>query len=668
MSQLRSNIANGLKNPIFIKWAKRIALSFCAILILGTVLFFIFRNQLLNSAWDKAVKKFEKKGYSLACENKSFTGFLGVEFSHISLSQSNDTLLSVAKLNAGIALWATIWNGPALSSLEMEKTQIRLVKKPNHCNFCNLGGTEDKTTDAESHEPLVQRAFNVLKNAVARTPDQLKLTGFKFTFEDSSETNGLAIPQLIYSGKEIDGSFRVIENETSTDFIVKGTFSRRKMTGKLSITPRSKNWVEIPGLRKRFHVAAGFASADFELEEISMNSGVLHLVAVGHFSGVAVDDRRIADTNVIIKDCKGKLVANLGSDFIEIDSATSLSLNKIETYLYARADLGKNKAYTLKFRANKIKANDFFQSLPEGMFTHLKGIQATGELEYKFYAHLEDKDPYAAQLESELKPYNFKITQMGETDLRKMNGTFVHTFYEGGKPMRSFTVGPGNPAFTPLDQIPEMLRNAVMTGEDPAFYGHNGFYQEAFRSSLAQNYVRRKFSRGGSTISMQLVKNVFLSRRKTIARKAEEILIVWLIENQHLTSKARMFEVYLNVIEWGPGVFGVGEAAPFYFSKPAQQLEPLECAFLASIVPSPKKYRYFLDSTGNVSERDWNFVAIRNRMIQKGMLDASDSASFNVKITGPARRYLDIEPIKDEDDTDEPSLLQPETKKPFAPK
>jgi membrane peptidoglycan carboxypeptidase len=139
---------------------------------------------------------------------------------------------------------------------------------------------------------------------------------------------------------------------------------------------------------------------------------------------------------------------------------------------------------------------------------------------------------------------------------------------------------------------------------------------------------------------MQLVKNVFLSRKKTLARKAEEILIVWLIESQRLTTKSRMFEVYLNIIEWGPGVFGVGEASQFYFAKPAASLEPLECAFLASIVPMPKSYAYFVDSAGNVSQKNWNFVAIRNNMIKRGDIAASDSGSFNVKITGPAVRGL----------------------------
>jgi membrane peptidoglycan carboxypeptidase len=113
---------------------------------------------------------------------------------------------------------------------------------------------------------------------------------------------------------------------------------------------------------------------------------------------------------------------------------------------------------------------------------------------------------------------------------------------------------------------------------------HRGFLQESFRESIVKNYREHRFARGGSTISMQLVKNVFLSRDKTVSRKAEEALIVYLIENLGLVPKERMLEVYLNVIEWGPNVYGIGEASHFYFNKRPSQLTLQESLFLASVI------------------------------------------------------------------------------------
>jgi len=634
-------LLNNIRSLAFPKWLKRLGYLCLGLIFLALLAWFSLRNYALSRAWDKAVSKMQSKGYVLSCEKKSFSGWFTLDFENTQLSLKRDTLLYCKKLEAGISLWKTIWNGPSLSSLNLEGTRISLRNDSSYCNYCQLQGQKDSSeTKSDSDDPLVQRVFDLVKRTVAKIPGELVLKDFRFQYTDTLGSSGMRIPEVNYSGKELLGELYFIENNNEAGFKISGDFDRRNLTGKLLIKPAKTKWVELPGLKSRLGIAAGFESAEFMLEELDMKRGVLNVIADGHFKGITIDDRRIADTSVIVRECSGKLVAHFGEDFLEIDSNTELTLNKIKTNLYARADLGAHKAYTLKCKAQKIQSTDFFASLPTGMFANLEGIQTAGELEYLLYVHLDDKDPYAAVLESELKPYNFKITGMGKTDLRKMNGSFTHTFFEKGKAVRSFVVGPSNPSFTPLDLIPEVLKNAVMTGEDPAFFGHNGFYKEAFRQSLARNYEARRFARGGSTISMQLVKNVFLSRKKTLARKVEEVLIVWLIESQRLTSKSRMFEVYLNVIEWGPGVFGIGEAAPFYFNKPASQLLPLESAFLASIVPRPKHYQYFLDSTGQVSNRNWNFVAIRNRMIQKGMIDARDSASFNVKITGPASRYL----------------------------
>lgn len=131
------------------------------------------------------------------------------------------------------------------------------------------------------------------------------------------------------------------------------------------------------------------------------------------------------------------------------------------------------------------------------------------------------------------------------------------------------------------------MQYAVLTSEDPSFFYHRGFIPDAFKESMIENIKAKRFVRGGSTISMQLVKNVFLSREKTISRKLQEMLIVWLIENKGLVSKERMFEIYLNAIEWGHGIYGIKEASQFYFSKLPSQLNLAESIFLASIIPDP---------------------------------------------------------------------------------
>ena len=201
----------------------------------------------------------------------------------------------------------------------------------------------------------------------------------------------------------------------------------------------------------------------------------------------------------------------------------------------------------------------------------------------------------------------------------------MYTAFEDGEPVKTFEIGSANPDFRKLSQISPFLQYAVMTSEDGGFYQHRGFLPEAFRDAIIENIKEGRFVRGGSTISMQLVKNVFLSRNKTIARKLEEALIVWLIENQQLCSKDRMFEVYLNIIEWGPVIYGANEASHFYFNKEASKLTLAEAIFMASIIPRPKWFKYNFDETGHLKASMAEFYRLVSaKMLNKGWITQHD--------------------------------------------
>jgi hypothetical protein len=209
--------------------------------------------------------------------------------------------------------------------------------------------------------------------------------------------------------------------------------------------------------------------------------------------------------------------------------------------------------------------------------------------------------------------------------------------------MRNITIGPTNQNFTPLADISPNFKNALLTSEDPSFFRHHGFVEESIRKSIAVNFKEKRFKRGGSTISMQLVKNVFLSRQKTLARKAEEILIVWLIESNKLISKQRLLEVYFNIIEMGENVYGIGEAARHYFGKTPAELTIGEGIFLANIVPKPKVALYKFMSDGSLKSYlfPW-FKFIGATMARRGLTPA-DSAGYgfyNVRLREGLRQYL----------------------------
>lgn len=132
------------------------------------------------------------------------------------------------------------------------------------------------------------------------------------------------------------------------------------------------------------------------------------------------------------------------------------------------------------------------------------------------------------------------------------------------------------------------LKRALIAAEDAKFVDHEGFDWEGIQKAMEKNEKRGRFAAGGSTISQQLAKNLFLTPSKTWWRKGNEVVITLMLEN--LWSKQRIFEVYLNVIEWGNGIFGVEAAARHYYGVNAAQLGPAQAARLAGMVPNPRFY------------------------------------------------------------------------------
>jgi monofunctional glycosyltransferase len=142
--------------------------------------------------------------------------------------------------------------------------------------------------------------------------------------------------------------------------------------------------------------------------------------------------------------------------------------------------------------------------------------------------------------------------------------------------------------WVPYQRISTHLKRAIVAAEDAKFLDHGGFDWEAMQKAYERNLEKGKVVAGGSTISQQLAKNLFLSSDRSWWRKAQEAVITLMIET--IMSKRRILEIYLNVIEWGDGVFGAEAAARYHYGIPASAVSPAQAARLAAMVPSPRRY------------------------------------------------------------------------------
>ncbi|RJQ55440.1 MAG: monofunctional biosynthetic peptidoglycan transglycosylase [Nitrospiraceae bacterium] len=168
--------------------------------------------------------------------------------------------------------------------------------------------------------------------------------------------------------------------------------------------------------------------------------------------------------------------------------------------------------------------------------------------------------------------------------------------------------------WTPLSRISPYLIKAVLIAEDDKFYQHEGFDFEAIQTAIEKDIKQKKIKFGGSTISQQLSKNLYLSPSKNPLRKLAEAVLTWRIERT--LSKKRILELYLNVAEWGEGIFGIGAASFHYYGKLPSDLNPEEASRLASVLPNPRKYDPARTS-GYVERRS---KLIYNIMVRRGIV------------------------------------------------
>jgi monofunctional biosynthetic peptidoglycan transglycosylase len=213
--------------------------------------------------------------------------------------------------------------------------------------------------------------------------------------------------------------------------------------------------------------------------------------------------------------------------------------------------------------------------------------------------------------------------------LAKPRVSMVITVKDWQKKDHPFVVGPRNPRWTPYGAIPAALKKAVVASEDAHFYSHEGVDYEAIREAIKADWRKGKFVHGGSTITQQLAKNLFLSREKTLIRKVKELVLARRMDDA--LSKSRILELYLNVVELGPMVYGIGHASHYYFGKHPSALTVRECAFLASMLPGPKVYNPYrkMDRVMKRSDRILRRM-VAARMISREEYDAAISEVPNL--------------------------------------
>lgn len=651
----------------YYKIAKITVISLLSVILIAGGIAYAKREALLKTAIKKAVSKADREyDLELKIESAKFVGLSSVQFKNISLlPRGKDSLAKIDNFRVGVKLFPLLFGDIKLSEINLDKGKINLIKKDSVSNFDFLFRKKKAENPDEKAELNLGKFANSLINQMLyKIPDDMDIRDFRINFQDDSNRVDLYTSVATIDGGDVNSTTYI--NGKESVWHVQGNVDPGDKELNLMLFADNKK-VELPYLEKKFGLKLNFDTVFTEMRGASLRGSELEINGSWKIKNLLINHKRIAGNDIIVPDASIDADMIIGKNFVSIDSTSTVHIRDIDLHPFIKYTLSPAKIYELKLHTDEMDAQKLVGSFPQGLFESLEGIQVTGKLQYDLNFYLDSQSPDSVIFSSKLRNEGFKVLKWGKTNLQKINSSFVYTPYEYGKPMRNIIIGPENPDFTPISQISPYLKGALLTAEDPSFYSHNGFVEESIRKSIATNFKEKAFKRGGSTISMQLVKNVYLNRQKTLARKVEEILIVWIMENERLSSKERMFETYLNLIEWGRNVYGIGEASRYYFGKHPSELSLGESIFLASIVPKPKSGLYRFEGDGSLRQglsSYFNFIG--GIMSRRGLAPADSNyyGFYDVRLRESLRSGLPVvdsltaDSLLINDNEDDESILQ----------
>ncbi|MBI2392310.1 MAG: transglycosylase domain-containing protein [Deltaproteobacteria bacterium] len=362
--------------------------------------------------------------------------------------------------------------------------------------------------------------------------------------------------------------------------------------------------------------------------------------------GASINDARIADGPVQGIDVGARgVLASKGDLRTWTLTGGSIELGKVRLDLeggFESIDLKDGKRgprLWASWSVPTVACGDALSSMPKGLLPKLEGMEMQGTFGARgrvgFDARLPDKTEVDLFLDQKCR-----ITKVPPAlSVDRFKEPFELRVYDPKGNPKTARFGPGTPEWVSSEKLSPYVVDALMVCEDGAFFAHNGFSAGAIRNAIIANIKAGKFALGASTITMQLTKNVFLDRRKQLSRKLQEaVLTAWL---EQAMSKSELLELYVNVIEYGPNLYGIGPASWHWFGRPASDLDPAEATFLISLLPSPVK-RHFMWDKGAPSEGYLQYVrALLKEERARGKLDEDE---YQAAIASPLKFHKPGDP------------------------
>lgn len=617
------------------------------VIVILIVLFFIGRSIAFQYVLAKVQEKLASRNLQLNYEKAELNGLKSASFESLSIKDSlKDTIFYSEKITLSLKLSRLIMGKVGLSEFQMQKSFARV-----DLQFFRSRGKITASDSAlllnQGFDDRLRKAFDMFFDYI---PTTLQIEDFTF-FYKKNHGFSIKVPNLSIKNKTIEGYVVSADTTGSSMCNINGNYDPSNTRFNFVLSGEKGNAYKLPFFKK-FSTIAKFDSLWVKFDILSDESDQIRFEGSLQLNKLVINNKKISPSDVTTDFGYLSFQLIAGNDYIELDSISQAAINKLAFNVYARYEKNSHRFLSFKIPAFEFEASQLFESFPSGLFTSIRDMKVHGGLAYSLDFHIDLDMPDSVRFSSSMDKKGFKIDKFGAANLYLMNNTFSHWVYNPNGTSRILKVSPSYAGFVALSEVSPYLQYAVLTSEDGGFFHHKGFNEEAIAMSISTNIKEGRFKRGASTISMQLIKNLYLTRNKTMSRKLEEIFITWMIENMRTVSKERMFEVYLNIIEWGPNIFGIKEAARFYFDKKPSELNLRESIFLASIVPSPRNFKYSFDESGHLKEFLSSYYKnVSGIMLRRGQITASDTVNLKpeISLAPSAMKFVHVDTLETEE-------------------
>ncbi len=336
--------------------------------------------------------------------------------------------------------------------------------------------------------------------------------------------------------------------------------------------------------------------------EARLSADAKRITASGNaaLDGLSIDSRALSDSVVVFPRMQVKgngLVATDGTQVSADEIEVALGEARFEGNLHLQR---QGEAVLLKARAVAplVSCQALLDSAPRGLLGPVEGMKFRGTFSLKSGVNLNTSELSKMRVQWNFEngckatsvPRVLDPKQFRELFFREVSGA-------GAIPMR-VEFGPHSSNWSHYENVSPHMESALLVTEDGRFFRHDGFDDRAIESAIFDNAMAGNFVRGASTISMQLAKNLYLSRDKTLSRKFQEAALTSLLEQSF--EKKELLELYVNVVEFGPGIYGIRQASEYYFNSLPSELSAAQSFFLASVLPNPN--REFFNQDGSMKD------------------------------------------------------------------